>query len=87
MSFDPPEENQAWALAEGFQYDLWTDDASRTLAVTYGSVSSPTAGAAGRVTRLLGADGALLLEYNSVNLGIGVHPQEVLEDCQTLFGP
>ena len=37
-----------------------------------------------RVTRLLGADGALLLEY-----GVGLvltHPSHVLEDCQKLFG-
>lgn len=86
VSFDSPEKNQQWAMAEGFQYELWSDDPMRTLAVYYGSVSSPSAPAAGRVTRLIDANGDLLLEYNNVNLGIGTHPQKVLDDCEILFG-
>jgi hypothetical protein len=58
----------------------------RTLAVYYESVSSPGAFAAGRVTRVLDANGDLVLEYNSIG-GVSTHPMDVLEDCQVLFGP
>ncbi len=37
-----------------------------------------------RVTRLLGEDGVVLLEYAVSN--VGTHPADVLEDCQALFG-
>lgn len=33
---------------------------------------------------LLGADTVLLLEYRDVS--VSTNPQEVLEDCQALFG-
>ncbi len=83
ISFDAPEVNQEFAEAEGFAYDLWTDD-DKTLALTYGAISSESAAYAGRVTRLLGKDGELLLEYDQVDFG--TNPQEVLEDCEQLFG-
>ena len=70
---------------QGFQYDLWTDDAMRTLAIAYGSVSSPSAFAAGRVTRLIDENGDTILEYNTLG-GLATHPQKVLEDAQALWG-
>ena len=82
-SFDAPAVNQEFAEAEGFLYELWTDD-DKTLALTYGAVSSASSSAPSRVTRLLGADGTLLLEYDDVDFG--TNPQEVLEDCEQLFG-
>jgi peroxiredoxin len=84
VSFDPPEENAAWAAQEGFQYELWTDE-GRELALYYGAASSPTQGSAGRITQLLGPDGAVALEYPLVS--VGTHPGQVLSDCQALFGP
>lgn len=36
------------------------------------------------MTRILDADGVLVLEYNDVDFGTS--PQEVLEDCEILFG-
>lgn len=69
-----------------FQYDLWTDDSNRTLALAYGSVTTSSAFAAGRVTRLIDENGDTLLEYNTLG-GLATHPQKVLEDCQALFGP
>lgn len=82
VSFDTPEANQAWAEDEAFAFELWTDS-DKTLAIYYGSVSDESANYAGRITRLLGADGALLLEYDEV--GVSTSPQEVLEDCTLLF--
>ncbi len=84
VSFDAPDTNQAWAVDEGFQYDLWTDE-SRALAVHYGAATSTTQRFANRVTKVLDADGALVLEYTS-NLVVGAHPQQVLDDCEALFG-
>ena len=69
-----------------FQYELWTDDAARTLALYYGSVFSATTFQAGRVTRLLDENGDLVLEYDTLG-GLATHPQKVLEDCEALFGP
>ena len=84
VSFDSPEENNSWAEEESYLFELWTDD-DRTLAVAYGAASSTSASVANRKTMLLDADGTLLLEYLSVSPS--GHAQDVLEDCQALFGP
>lgn len=83
VSFDAPETNQAWAQAEMFQYDLWSD-LDRELALVYGAASTPTQSAASRVTVLLDENGDLLLEYPFV--GVSTHPGEVLADCQAIWG-
>jgi peroxiredoxin Q/BCP len=83
-SFDPPEENDAWAQQEGFQYDLWSD-VGRELAMYYGAATTPTAGSARRITLLLDETGTLVLEYPAV--ATGTHPGEVYQDCVALFGP
>ena len=62
-------------------FELWTDD-ERTLADTY---DANLGAFANRVTMLLDADGTLILEYRD-DVDFGTHPQEVLEDCQALFG-
>ncbi len=85
VSFDPPSETSAWAADEGFLFELWSDR-SKELAEYYGAASGPTDPAADRVTKLLDADGTLVLEYVD-NLVIGTHPAQVLADCQALFGP
>ncbi len=84
VSFDTPTKNQDWAIDEGFQFDLWSDT-DRTLALYYGAATSATQGSASRVTKLLDANGALILEYRVSSLG--THPSDVLADCQALFGP
>lgn len=83
VSFDSTAANAAFREAEGFRFELWSDT-ERTLAMYYGAASSPTQATASRVTRLLDATGALLLEYDEVSPA--THPQEVLEDCRVLFG-
>lgn len=82
VSFDPPAENQAWAIDEGFQFELWSDT-GRELALYYGAATSPAQGAASRVTKILDANGTLVLEYTVS--AVGTHPAEVLEDCRVLF--
>lgn len=83
MSFDTPEKNQEWALEEGFQFELWTDD-DKTLALYYGAADSQTQGTADRISVLLSEEGTLMLEY--LNVAVTNHPQDVLEDCTALFG-
>ncbi len=83
VSFDSPSANQAWAEEEGYTFDLWTDD-DKTLALYYGAARNESTSIPDRITRLLGADGAVLLEYDDVNYSTS--PQDVLEDCQALFG-
>ncbi|MCB9761770.1 MAG: redoxin domain-containing protein [Alphaproteobacteria bacterium] len=82
VGFDPPSETGPWVAEEGFQYEIWTDDA-RTLALTYGAATSATQSSPSRVSVILDAQGDVALEYPRVNFN--AHPAEVLEDCQVLF--
>lgn len=84
VSFDAPTKNQAWAEEEGFRFDLWSDDA-RTLALTYGAASDGSQGSASRITVLLDPLGDLALVYAD-GIDVGTHPDEVLHDCQVLWG-
>ena len=83
MGFQDPATNNAWIIDQDYQYEVWTDD-DRALSVTYGAADDINAFFPARVTVLLDAAGDLLLEYP--NVVIDVHPQQVLEDCQLLFG-
>lgn len=82
MSYDSPTENQEWATDEGFQFELWSDDAGHTLSEYY---DSATPFAALRKTKILDSTGTLVLEYDVTS--VGTHPILVLEDCELLFGP
>ena len=82
VSFDAPEKNAAWAETKGFSFELWTDTA-RELALHYGAASSADQKRARRITRVLDAQGALVLEYK-VGLGVATHPGDVLQDLQIL---
>jgi peroxiredoxin len=81
---DTPSANQAWAEAEKFQFELWTDE-DKTLGTTYGALSSTSDSSVKRVTMLLDEKGELLLEYTAA-IDVGTHPALVLEDCEILFG-
>jgi peroxiredoxin len=83
VSFDDPAENQDWAEDEGSEYELWTDD-DKTLALTYGSIATDRESSAGRITRLLDDTGKVIVEYDVVS--VSTNPQEVLEDCEVIFG-
>ncbi len=82
-SFDSPADNAAWKADQGFAYELWSD-LDRELALHYGAASSASQSMASRVTRILDEEGTLVLEYTVLN--VSAHPQQVLEDCQQLFG-
>ena len=71
-------------MEEGFQFDLWSDSDGRTLALTYGAADDVGQSYADRLTVLLDGDGVLLLEY--INPSVASNPQDVLDDCQVLFG-
>lgn len=83
-SADTPAENQSWAEAQGFGFELWSD-ANTELALYYGAASSQGQGWYSRVTMLLDAGGSLILEYAPVS-DVSVHPEQVLADCRILFG-
>jgi len=82
-SFDQPEDNQAFADGQGFEYELWSD-LDRSLAVHYGAASSSTQSMASRVTVVLDAEGIWRLVYNPAS--VTSNAQDVLDDCQVLFG-
>ncbi len=83
VSFDTPQANKAWHDDKGFTFELWTD-ADRTLALALGAASSKDQKNASRETRLLDAEGRVLLEYD-VGLNLGTHPSDVLGDASRLF--
>jgi len=83
VGFGTPSTQQSWKEQEGFQYEIWSDS-DKTLAVYYGAASGKTALFPTRVTKVLDAGGNLILEYLSVSPS--GHPQDVLSDCQQIFG-
>ena len=85
VGFSDTDTMAQWVAQESFQYDVWTDSDARTLALHYGAVDSSAALFPARVTMLLDRNGDLLLEYVD-DVRVGTHPQQVLEDCQALFG-
>ena len=85
MSLDPAEENHAWSVEEGFNFELWTD-VYKTLGLTYGALSNAQDNSMARVTMVMDDEGTLVLEYKE-NVNVGTHQGQVLEDCQLLFWP
>lgn len=83
VSFDDPEDNQSWAQDQGYAYELWTDN-NRDLALHYGAATSSTQSMASRITVLLDADGVWRAVYAPAS--VTSNAQDVLEDCQILFG-
>lgn len=73
-----------WIAEEGFQFEVWTDD-DRTLAMYYGAADSDSSSYADRVTMLLDGSGDLILEYTE-DIAFGTHPEEVYQDCLSIFG-
>ncbi len=61
---------------------MWTDT-DKTLALAYGAADKPEQDRPRRVTVVLDAKGDLVLRYPEV--GVGTHPEDVLEDVRVLF--
>ena len=83
-SFNSTTDNQTFKDEEGFEYELWSD-LGRELAIYYDAADSEAQNSADRRTVVLDSQGRQLLSYEP-SWDIGAHPQDVLEDCQTLFG-
>ncbi len=81
VSFDGPVANKAWANKEGFKYELWSD-LQKELAKYYGA--GIAAGSERRLTVLLDATGQLILDYEVSEPA--KNAQDVLEDCEKIFG-
>lgn len=84
VGLDTPADNLEWATEEGFQYEVWTDDHS-ILGITYGALTTLTDTSVSRITVLLDETGALALEYKD-GIDVSTHPDDVLHDCEILFG-
>jgi peroxiredoxin len=84
VSFDPPADTARWVENQKFPFEVWTDT-NRTLAMAYGAAESADASRPSRVTVMLDANADLLLTYGSVS--VQTHPEDVLRDAQSLFGP
>ena len=83
-SFNSTTDNQTFKDEEGFEYELWSD-LGRELAIYYDAADSEAQNSADRRTVVLDSQGRQLRSY-APSWDIGAHPQDVLEDCQTLFG-
>ena len=83
MSFDDPADNLSFAEAQGYTYELWSD-LDRTLAMHYGAASSETQAMASRIAVLLDAEGVWRAVYSPAS--VSSNSQDVLEDCELLFG-
>ena len=83
VGWDGPQVTAPWVEREGFPFEIWTD-VNKELSYYYGAADE-SSWTPQRVTKVLDADGTLILEYNDVGLGVTTHPAEVLEDCKALF--
>ena len=82
--FNTPEKNLAWATKEKFPYEVWTDS-DKTLALAFGAAESKDRDHPKRVTVVLDAKGEVVLRYPDIGIGLGTHPEDVLEDVRVLF--
>ena len=76
-SFDTPGANAAFAQKFGFNFPLLSDT-DRKLGMAYGAADDPSAGAARRISYLIGPDGKIKKAYPKVNAA--AHPEEILKD-------
>ena len=83
VGFATVAENHEWYIDKEFRFELWSDT-DKTLALFYGAAESASQGYPSRVTKILDAEGNLLVTYDDANFA--TNPFNVLEDCQYLFG-
>jgi len=84
VSFTDVQTNGDWVTEQGFQYEIWHDD-NKALALYYDAVEQRGEQYPKRRTRVLNAEGQVVLEYNN-KIIVGAHPEEVLQDVTLLFG-
>jgi peroxiredoxin Q/BCP len=76
VSFDTVEENASFAKKFQFPYPLLSD-VKREIGMAYGACKEPTAGAAARITCVIGPDGKILQVHPKVTPK--THPEEILK--------
>jgi thioredoxin-dependent peroxiredoxin len=77
ISFDPVEENAAFAKKFNYNFPLLCDT-SREIGLAYGACDDAKANTARRISYLIGPDGKIKKAYPKVNPA--AHPEEVLAD-------
>jgi peroxiredoxin Q/BCP len=82
VTFETPEQAADLVSRRSLDYEVWTDD-DKTLALTYGAISSTDAAAPARKTVLLDDQGGLVLSYDPVNVVTGA--DDVYADCKAIF--
>ena len=85
VSFAGPAKNREWVEDQNYNFEIWSDD-DKTLALYYGAINRPGELFPRRITKVLDAEGKLILEYVD-GVSAGTHPEAVLEDMIKLFGP
>lgn len=83
VSFNTVQRNDKWAKNQEFQYEVWSDS-KRELGLALGAASKPDQGSPRRVTRVLDAEGRVILAYDKVS--VMSDPQTVLDDYKALTG-
>ena len=81
VSFDPEEENRAFAEKFDFPFPLLCD-VDRKLGLAYGAAGTPESQYAKRISYVIGEDGNILLRYPKVNPK--EHVDQVLRDLDAL---
>jgi hypothetical protein len=66
-------------------YELW-EDTDKTLAMHFGAISSTSDWAPSRKTVVLDGEGNHILSYDVGFLSMSTHPEDVLEDCEAIWG-
>lgn len=83
IGYSTPEQNLAWAEAQGYEFEAWSD-ADKVLATYYQAVvewdPAPL-----RHAYILGLDGAALVKHEGA-VSLGADQAAVLADCRALFG-
>ncbi len=75
VSTDSVEANASFAQQQGFSYPLLCDT-EREICMAYGACDSPDAGAASRITYVIGPDGKIVQAHETVNAR--EHPETLL---------
>jgi thioredoxin-dependent peroxiredoxin len=86
ISYDTPDDNRAFAEAEGFPYRLLSDE-DRAVSEVYGAARPPDddwAALPRRISYLIGPDRRVVRAYEVSDAA--AHPQQVLDDLRAAQG-
>lgn len=76
--------NREWADSLGYLYELWSD--TDTVLLTHYDALPSTESLPMRHAYILDADGFARIRHLGA-VSLGADPQQVLEDCRSLFEP